>query len=193
MMEWNNLAPDIRVRKLSDFIVGWNLVDSIRAISTYLIGKKIFIKNDCLESIIGHLSSSTHELGGILLGSVVECDMVNVVEYNYLTFITHVVRSEMCENSSVSLRMGLDVWQKASALLNQDHLVLGWYHSHPNLGAFFSGTDRATQLSFFNNDYSVGLVIDPYRKEQKCFVGRDAREFRGVIEVLSEDLPSFLI
>ncbi len=43
-------------------------------------------------------------------------------------------------------------------------MVVGWYHSHPNLGAFFSGTDRATQRAFFNRPYSVGLVVDPVRR-----------------------------
>ncbi|MHC9538742.1 MAG: hypothetical protein AB9903_04415 [Vulcanimicrobiota bacterium] len=30
-------------------------------------------------------------------------------------------------------------------------VMLGWYHSHPNIGAFFIHTDRATQKAFLNN------------------------------------------
>jgi proteasome lid subunit RPN8/RPN11 len=53
---------------------------------------------------------------------------------------------------------------------------LGWYHSHPNLGAFFSSTDRYTQKHFFNNDYSLGLVIDPIRNEEKYFLNKNSIE-----------------
>ena len=50
-------------------------------------------------------------------------------------------------------------------------MVTGWYHSHPNLGVFFSGVDRATQRAFFNQPYALGLVIDPIRNEEMVFYG----------------------
>jgi proteasome lid subunit RPN8/RPN11 len=53
-------------------------------------------------------------------------------------------------------------------------IIVGWYHSHPKLGAFFSGTDRATQRAFFNHPYSVGLVVDPWRNEDAWFLGPEA-------------------
>jgi proteasome lid subunit RPN8/RPN11 len=49
--------------------------------------------------------------------------------------------------------------------------VVGWYHSHPGLGAFFSHTDRRTQQAFFAHAYSVGWVVDPLRGESAWFVG----------------------
>ncbi|HOW43500.1 MAG TPA: Mov34/MPN/PAD-1 family protein [Candidatus Omnitrophota bacterium] len=193
MLRWNSVAPDIRVSKLGDSIGEWNLVDSIKVVSCYLTGRQIFMKKECLESITEQLSSDMHELGGILLGEVFECDMASTTGYNYITFITEAVRCDICENSAVSLKMGLDVWSKAGPLITRDHIVVGWYHSHPNLGAFFSGTDRETQRHFFKNDYSIGLVVDPYRQEQKCFVGQDAKQFRGTIEILSENPRNVLI
>jgi len=53
-------------------------------------------------------------------------------------------------------------------------ITVGWYHSHPDLGAFFSQTDRATQRAFFNAPYSVALVIDPIRNEEAWFVGAES-------------------
>ena len=53
-------------------------------------------------------------------------------------------------------------------------MVVGWYHSHPDLGVSFSGTDRATQRVFFNRTYSVGLVVDPVRGEEAWFIGPDS-------------------
>jgi proteasome lid subunit RPN8/RPN11 len=56
--------------------------------------------------------------------------------------------------------------------------VVGWYHSHPNLGVFFSGTDRKTQRDFFNQSHSLGLVVDPIRLQEKWFIGPDSIELR---------------
>jgi len=55
-------------------------------------------------------------------------------------------------------------------------MIVGWYHSHPNLGVFFSGIDRATQSAFFNYPYALGLVIDPIRRQRKCFFGGASEE-----------------
>ncbi|GIX63787.1 proteasome regulatory subunit [Babesia caballi] len=41
-------------------------------------------------------------------------------------------------------------------------VVVGWYHSHPGFGCWFSGTDVNTQQSFEQlNPRAVGVVIDP--------------------------------
>ena len=72
--------------------------------------------------------------------------------------------------------MNTEIWQRVNDHIDDKNVVIGWYHSHPNLSAFFSSTDRYTQRNFFNNDYSVGLVIDPVRNEEKLFLGRDSEE-----------------
>lgn len=72
--------------------------------------------------------------------------------------------------------MSSDVWQLANSRAKDGEFVVGWYHGHPNLGAFFSGTDRNAQKSFFRNAYSLGLVIDPIRNERKWFLGPDSIE-----------------
>merc|ERR1711874_807137 len=41
-------------------------------------------------------------------------------------------------------------------------MVVGWYHSHPGFGCWFSGTDMNTQQSFEQlNSRAVGVVVDP--------------------------------
>merc|ERR1711957_1087257 len=41
-------------------------------------------------------------------------------------------------------------------------MVVGWYHSHPDMGCWFSGTDVNTQQSFEQlNPRAVGVVVDP--------------------------------
>merc|ERR1740125_47561 len=41
-------------------------------------------------------------------------------------------------------------------------MVVGWYHSHPGMGCWFSGTDMNTQQSFEAlNQRAVAVVVDP--------------------------------
>jgi len=97
-----------------------------------------------------------------------------------LVSIDRFVPSETFRSSGVSLAMGTEIWDRArSVTAHDDGMVVGWYHSHPNLGAFFSSTDRATQRAFFNQPYSVGLVVDPIRGEKAWFIGADSASLRG--------------
>ena len=59
-------------------------------------------------------------------------------------------------------------------MLQPGEFVVGWFHSHPGIGAFFSATDRRTQAGFFHHPFSLGWVIDPQRREQAWFAGADA-------------------
>ena len=49
-------------------------------------------------------------------------------------------------------------------------LIVGWYHSHPGYGIFFSDTDISTQLKFHQFSENVcGIVIDPTTNEMGVF------------------------
>jgi len=53
--------------------------------------------------------------------------------------------------------------------------VVGWFHTHPNsLPAFMSGTDRATQRSFFSAGWHFALGLNPHRRLAACFHAADA-------------------
>ena len=78
--------------------------------------------------------------------------------------------------NAVSLRMGTGVWSRAQATLCPGERVVGWSHSYPGLGAFFSETDRSTQASLFDQSFSLGWVIDPWRREEAWFLGVPATE-----------------
>ena len=47
--------------------------------------------------------------------------------------------------------------------------IVGWYHSHLDIGCFMSPTDIATQNGLFGGECGFALVIDPVRKEFKVF------------------------
>ena len=67
-------------------------------------------------------------------------------------------------------------------------MVVGWYHSHPNRGAFFSGTDRRTQRALFTQSYSIGLVIDPVRGEEAWFWGPDSIPLSARLRIVPKPL-----
>ena len=111
-------------------------------------------------------------MGGLLLGNVYGED---TAEPRVIS-IEDAVAASNFSGTRVSLSMSSDVWTEANHKAAGTHFVVGWYHSHPNLGVFFSSTDRATQKAFFANPHSLGLVVDPIRDEEMWFVGGDSRQ-----------------
>lgn len=129
----------------------------------------VVVNKSIIDSIWEHLAERPIEMGGLLVGYVYDLPNDRLA----IAIIDH-VRSAQYDSTGVSLRMEPEVWDRARSLARDGSSVIGWYHSHPNLGAFFSGTDRRTQRAFFNHPHSIGLVVDPWRGEEKWFVGADS-------------------
>lgn len=53
--------------------------------------------------------------------------------------------------------------------LAEGESVIGWYHSHLDIGCFMSETDIKTQDGIFGGEFGIAIVIDPVRKEMKVF------------------------
>ncbi len=129
------------------------------------------------------------EAGGLLLGrrfalraapagsastehsSSVECSMISIERF---------VPGRVFEGTGISLALGTEVWDDARPLIDAGYAVVGWVHSHPDLGAFFSGTDRSTQRAFFAQPWQVGICIDPVRHETAWFRGKDSLD-EGIV------------
>ncbi len=46
--------------------------------------------------------------------------------------------------------------------IDQGEVIVGWAHTHPGLGLFFSGTDIGTQITYQSmHPLAFGLVLDP--------------------------------
>ena len=108
-------------------------------------------------------------LGGLLLGEVFADD--GDASLSIAVLVTQAVAAEEFASTGISLRMGSAVWERARARLGPVELIVGWYHSHPGLGAFFSATDRRTQRDFFPHAYSIGWVVDPASGDSAVFAG----------------------
>ena len=114
------------------------------------------------------------ERGGLLLGEPLVNAPGDAVPA--VVFLRTAVPGLDDDATEYSLRLAAGVWDAARAALAPGEVVVGWFHSHPDIGAFFSGTDRRTQAGFFPHPFSVGWVIDPVRREQAWFVGPRSRE-----------------
>ena len=135
-------------------------------------GLQIAITAHAHAATLRHLAGHPEECGGLLLGEVF-ADGDDPAR-SRAVLVTQAIAAEGFASTAISLRMSSDVWERARGRLGPLELVVGWYHSHPGLGAFFSATDRRTQRAFFPHAYSVGWVVDPSSDESAWFVGRDA-------------------
>ena len=132
-------------------------------------GLQIAITAHAQAAALRHLAGHPEECGGLLLGEVF-ADGDDPAR-SRAVLVTQAVAAEEFASTAISLRMSSDVWERARGRLGPLELVVGWYHSHPGLGAFFSDTDRRTQRAFFAQAYSVGWVVDPLGGEAAWFVG----------------------
>jgi proteasome lid subunit RPN8/RPN11 len=135
----------------------------------------VWIVPEVDRQVLAHLRLRDVEQGGLLVGRPFAHPSTSLLAH---VRITGCAPADDAEGTAFSLRMGSQVWQAAQALLAPGELIVGWYHSHPGLSAFFSETDRQTQRAFFSNPYSVGWVIDPSDGDEALFLGPDCRPIR---------------
>jgi proteasome lid subunit RPN8/RPN11 len=134
----------------------------------------VVVAYDVREEVLQHLRSSPDEQGGLLLGEVFASDESVSVAESRAVLVSQAIPALDFSSSGISLRMESGVWERARLALGPQQLIVGWFHSHPGLGAFFSATDRRTQAAFFPHPYSVGWVLDPELDEEAFFVGRES-------------------
>lgn len=173
-MKWTALDADICAVKLETVTRQLSALDLASLVSGTEECPMVIFPKHVRTKILAHVSTKEVELGGLLVGTVVSID--DLSQGLVAIAIHDSVPSEDFESTSASLIMGASVWQRANTAVNHHRFVVGWYHSHPNLGAFFSCVDRKTQTDFFNSEYNLGLVVDPQRNEEKWFIGSESLE-----------------
>jgi proteasome lid subunit RPN8/RPN11 len=137
-------------------------------------GLLVIVTDDVRDEVLRHLRSSQDEQGGLLLGEVFTADESVSVAASRAVVVSRAIPALDFSSSGISLRMESGVWERARLAPRPLELIVGWYHSHPGLGAFFSATDRRTQAAFFQHPYSIGWVVDPVLDDEMFFVGRES-------------------
>jgi proteasome lid subunit RPN8/RPN11 len=173
MIVWNEQKPDFVRRPLDDLVGQLPFPLACAVILATQRGPKVLVSRTVLGGIFDHLRERDVEMGGLSIGSVHE---LTDGSEDFSVAVTDFARSVEFDSTSVSLRMDPDVWERARLQSGDGSVVVGWYHSHPDLGVFFSGTDRKTQRAFFNHPHSLGLVVDPVRQQERWFMGADSAE-----------------
>lgn len=190
MLQWKEVKPDVTIHPLSHLLRNLDCVRAMQIVCKSLREPAIFMLRSCLDEMLTHTKMARSELGGLLVGRIYRIPYRVPHRYPYVSIILSAVRSEEFRNSPVSLRMEAEVWSRSGSYMDVDTAIAGWYHSHPGIGPFFSGTDRSTQDAFFNNAYSLGIVVDPVVMEWKCYAGPDSAEIPSGFEILENPLPS---
>ncbi len=150
----------------------------------------VIIGQAALAQIDAHSRSNLRtELGGALLGRAYRNNGQVYVS------IEAAVPAVSADHGPLHFTFNADTWNQ----LRQDREknypnleMVGWFHTHPNLGVFYSGDDVVVHSAAFTLPWHVGLVVDPVRHEA-CFFGWENSElipFAGFYELLDgQDTP----
>jgi proteasome lid subunit RPN8/RPN11 len=181
-MRWTDLPPEAEVRPPEQLLARW-AEDSVEAdlwrqrLASDTASDTdtaplpwVLIERRAVEEALAIIGLAPEERGGLLVGSVFGHRLGGPQAVLIRTAIASAGgRPDVgWQAQRDGARLG------ARAARQPGERVVGWFHSHPGLGAFFSDTDRQTQAAFFREPTSLGWVIDPLRTDQAWFVGRDA-------------------
>jgi len=183
MITWNNVTSDISYSNINEITRTLSPIDVIKLVNMLNNQPLVLVNRKCLTDIYKHVTTSSNELGGLLIGNVLTNPKNNQPN---IIVISDTIASLEYDSTNVSLRMDSTIWNIARNKINTGFVVVGWYHSHPNLGAFFSGTDRHNQKNNFNHVYSIGYVIDPYRNDTKWYIGPSSDEIASDRIIIKE-------
>lgn len=135
--------------------------------------KPVYVKAEAIQNLKTHLNSNLEvEQGGILFGNAYQ-DPV----YGIYVEITAAVPAPATIGTGAHLEFTSDSWLGIMDYAKHRHPqqnIVGWYHSHPNLGVFMSGTDMRTQQAFFYHPWCLSIVCDPVRNKTGYFLGKNA-------------------
>lgn len=176
-MRWTDLPPSSPVRMLDawrESVIAQGRV--ARATAATLVARAlagdaplVLVDAQASEAAARYVRASAVERGGLLAGTPVSAGAGDGAIA--LVHVTRAIPGEDDGATPLSLRLDATVWSRANASLQPGEAIVGWFHSHPGIGAFFSDTDRRTQAGFFPHAFSLGWVLDPVRGEQAWFVG----------------------
>ena len=171
-MRWTEQAAELPLQPLAALATRLPGIDALLDELVPADGLVIAVASAAADDVLRHLALHGDEQGGLLLGEVYAEG--NAPGASRVVHVPQAVAATDFASTGVSLRMASGVWDDARRRLGPGELVVGWYHSHPGLGAFFSHTDRRTQRAFFPHAYSVGWVVDPLGGESAWYTGPES-------------------
>jgi len=128
-----------------------------------IVGYAIRYANDEISE------SKWREVYGILIGTV---------ENNSKVIVKDAIPMVVGDRAGVSYenKQYVDMAQIDASIFersvqdDKNDFIIGWFHTHPNFGFFYSPIDCMTQLGYqIPNPFAVGLVFDHSKRKSKNF------------------------
>ena len=133
-----------------------------------------------LRKMRRHASSLlSDEVGGILLGKVYRHRGV------YRVVVEETLAARLTVSSPVHLTFTAATWIDLiiRRARHPGAVTVGWYHTHPSMGIFLSGSDLFLHRSFFGHEpWYLAAVIDPVSEEEGIF----AWDGQGMVRCLDD-------
>lgn len=129
----------------------------------------VLVHKQALHDMYRHATSeSQHEIGGYLLGYPA-LDETTGIEATYVEKAIRAIYDSSPSHITlhpVSFNEVEDVRQRDGTI------IVGWYHSHPRMGIFFSATDRKNHEDYHPENYQIAIVIDPGKTPERAIESR---------------------
>jgi proteasome lid subunit RPN8/RPN11 len=120
-----------------------------------------------LQQIDEHAHSDLDsEVGGVLMGHLRDGESYLSIE------VLAALPAVTDDHGPVHFTFTADAWARIHEDRSDqfpDLQIVGWFHSHPDLGVFYSADDVVVHSAAFVMPWQVGLVIDPIRLEGCLF------------------------
>lgn len=107
-----------------------------------------------------------NEVCGVLVG------FTGVENGRRWTRVVAIIEGKHAREEQMSVTFTHETWDAVHEALAQrtdKARVVGWYHTHPDFGIFYSAPDVFVHRNFFNLEGQVGIVVDPVREERGVF------------------------
>lgn len=128
-------------------------------------------RQQALSQIRAHsISNLRAELGGVLLGHAYRNGERLLVE------VMAALPARNDDHGPVHFTFTADAWSqihhdRAEKYPNLE--IVGWFHTHPGLGVFYSSDDVVVHTAAFTLPWHVGLVVDPLGNHASYFGWQD--------------------
>jgi proteasome lid subunit RPN8/RPN11 len=141
------------------------------------VNVSVVVNQSALQQLDSHCNSVLDsEIGGVLLGTVERREDKSIV------LVEAALPVQTDDYGPVHFTFTADSWaslHKERAQLHPEMDIVGWYHTHPGLGVFYSSDDVVVHSAAFVLPWHVGLVIDPVHREGSFFAWQTAPSEAG--------------
>lgn len=148
-------------------------------------GPVLGLSHRALGDALSHTNTSLEiEMGGMCLGSVFREAGSGRLLLHLQESVPAPVDPDLSLAGPAHLTFTPQTWaQLVNTYLNSfpELRILGWYHSHPGMGIFLSGSDLFIHDHFFSAPWQIAVVLDPIGRKIGLFTRRRKRILKPVI------------